>query len=989
MHNVEVLVRARTIAAAVGIGTVFLFSDAAAAVHAVSLVLSASNPHRESFVRVINRSVTDGEVRIDAIDDSGWQPPPLALSIAANQTIHFNSSDLEEGNPEKGLTGATGPPMEGDWRLRLESRLDIEVLAYVRTRDGMLTSMLDLVARGETGHRVPYLNPGRNAAQTSWLRLVNPGDAVAEVTIAGVDDRGESPGSEVRLTIPAGEARRYTARQLETGSHPDLNGALGTGTGKWQLIVTSEEPVQPMSLLQSPTGHLTNLSTSPAGTGPGTAEGGETTYAVDLFPSASHPTRQGFVRVINHGDEPGEVRITVSDSSPRSREPVTLSLDAHETAHFNSQDLEDGNAEKGLSGGVGAGEGAWRLELRSDLDFEVLAYIRHRDGFLTSIHDPVPRSASRHRVSTFNPGDNPNQVSQLRLINPGEKTVEVTIEGIDGRGESPGSEVRLSLPASAARTYTARELELGSHGDLTGSLGDGRGKWQLIVSAERPIRLMSLLQSPTGHLTNLSTRPPVQLSPRISSRFEQWFNDLDPKPWWRESAPYSCEPYENPDSPWREAGMADLGGADPLSLIRWFGNGSYLRYGAMGFEGCTWMWKYPDTTNRDPPADPTYYSLGEVEIHVDIARVPRGARGWQSDDGTRADMTMAETVRLLNAHVAPYFRKISEGRFRITFREGSEFEVPGDGSPDSTTQRHREVLGIDCDDYPCSRYDSGALNRMLLWDVTPTAAGAWNGSVRMSLGSVEAANMGQIVHEIGHAWMFWPHSYAEVRWKPYRDSDIDAPNPYSNRFDFMSRLAEKHGWRQSIPATLAINRYAAGWIAPENVALHLTDHETYTLRKPRDGGNQFLVVHSGRPHAFTTLEVPDERDPAFVQPLTVYDPSAPEGRRPFNYDGVLVNRYDQTVGTGANARVGPAFHDTRNPDFLSDVGWGRDDHALIVDGATRDLGGGVSVTVHANADGSHDVTLTGGRYAEFGPWCKPIRFLRSAYDTGCHFDHPR
>ena len=629
--------RARTIAAAVGIGTVFLFSDTAASVHAVPLVVSASNPHRESFVRVINRSVTDGEVRIDAIDDSGWQPSPLTLSIAADQTIHFNSDDLERGNPEKGLTGATGPPMEGDWRLRLESRLDIEVLAYVRTRDGMLTSMLDLVARGETRRRVPYLNPGRNATQTSWLRLVNHGDAVADVTIAGVDDRGESPGSEVRLSIPAGEARRYTARQLETGSHSDLHGSLGTGTGKWQLIVTSDEHVEAMSLLQSPTGHLTNLSTSPAGTGTGTAEGRETTYAVDLFPSASQPTRQGFVRVINHGDEQGEVRISAFDGSPRSREPVTLSLGAHETAHFNSQDLEEGSAEKGLSGGVGTGEGAWRLELRSDLDFEVLAYIRHRDGFLTSMHDVVPRSVNRHRISTFNPGDNPDQVSRLRLVNPSEKTVEVTIEGIDGRGESPGSEVRLSLPAGAAHTYTARELELGSHGDLTGSLGDGHGKWQLIVAAERPIRLMSLLESPKGHLTNLSTRPPVQLSPRISSRFEQQFNDLEPKPWWKESAPYSCEPYENPDSPWREAGMEDLGGPTPSPSFAgsetaatcvtapWASRVAHGR-GSM---------RMPQTATR-PPTRPT--TLSERSRSTSMSRASR----WTPGDG-RATTAHAPT----------------------------------------------------------------------------------------------------------------------------------------------------------------------------------------------------------------------------------------------------------------------------------------------------------------------------------------------------------
>ena len=204
-----------------------------------------------------------------------------------------------------------------------------------------------------------------------------------------------------------------------------------------------------------------------------------------------------------------------------------------------------------------------------------------------------------------------------------------------------------------------------------------------------------------------------------------------------------------------------------------------------------------------------------------------------------------------------------------------------------------------------------------------------------------------------------------------------------------ARRREARCGSPSRPATLAINRYAAGWIAPENVALHLTDHETYTLRKPRDDGNQFLVVHSGRPNAFTTLEVPDDRAPALIQPLMVHDPSAPGGRRPFNYEGVLVNRYDQTADTGASSRVGPAFHDTRNPDFLSDVGWGRDDHALIVDGETRDLGGGVSATVRANPDGSYDVTLAGGRHAEFEPWCAKIWFTADEYDTGCLFGRPR
>ena len=57
-----------------------------------------------------------------------------------------------------------------------------------------------------------------------------------------------------------------------------------------------------------------------------------------------------------------------------------------------------------------------------------------------------------------------------------------------------------------ARILTASELESGEspHTQLTGGLGDGTGKWRLSVSADRPIQVMSLLQLPTGHLTNLS-----------------------------------------------------------------------------------------------------------------------------------------------------------------------------------------------------------------------------------------------------------------------------------------------------------------------------------------------------------------------------------------------------------------------------------------------------------------------------------------------------
>ena len=139
-----------------------------------------------------------------------------------------------------------------------------------------------------------------------------------------------------------------------------------------------------------------------------------TARSVPLFPAASDLLRQGFVRAINHPDQAGEVAaIAIDDAGWRSPEN-RLTIDANETLHFNSNDLEQGNCDNGLSGGTGApGKGDWRLELTSDLDIEVLAYIRTGDGFLTAIHDVVEQGLIGSRVAIFNPGRSKNQVSLM------------------------------------------------------------------------------------------------------------------------------------------------------------------------------------------------------------------------------------------------------------------------------------------------------------------------------------------------------------------------------------------------------------------------------------------------------------------------------------------------------------------------------------------------------------------------------------------------
>ena len=64
---------------------------------------------------------------IHAIDDSGRRFDPISLPLGAKETAHFNSQDLERGNPSKGLPSGVGP-VDGDWRLELYTELDIEAL---------------------------------------------------------------------------------------------------------------------------------------------------------------------------------------------------------------------------------------------------------------------------------------------------------------------------------------------------------------------------------------------------------------------------------------------------------------------------------------------------------------------------------------------------------------------------------------------------------------------------------------------------------------------------------------------------------------------------------------------------------------------------------------------------------------------------------------------------------------------------------------------
>ena len=488
----------------------FLAPMPATAEHSVPLLPAAGDETREGLVRIINHSARPGEIRFTPIDDDGNRFDPLTLDVGAQVSIHFDSDDLEHGNAAKGLNGAAGPG-QGDWHLEVSSELDIEVLAYVRTNDGPLMSMHDVVPVGADGHRrVSVFHPGDNLDQASRLRLVNATEQAADVTITGVDGLGQSPGSELRISVPAGSVRTLTAQQLESGG--EFEGALGDGTGNWRLLIEAGPAIAVMNLAESSSGHLANLSSSPANVGPAG------THGVPLFPEASDAQgRLGILHVINHSAEAGEVEIEAANDSDWTYDAVTLTLPANGAEQIDSNDLQLGNLVKGLSNGIGTGDGDWRLALSSDLDIEVRARILiERDGFLSAMHHTVPSHDGRHRVAFFDAGDK-EASSELRLINANTDPASVTISGIGDDGVPSGA-VGLTVDAGKSRTVTADELAAGGEG-LEGSLGDGEG-WQLVIESDVPIKVVNLAFNEAGQIANLST-----VAATLAPQSEAAFND--------------------------------------------------------------------------------------------------------------------------------------------------------------------------------------------------------------------------------------------------------------------------------------------------------------------------------------------------------------------------------------------------------------------------------------------------------------------------------
>ena len=245
----------------------------------------------------------------------------------------------------------------------------------------------------------------------------------------------------------------------------------------------------------------------------------------------------------------------------------------------------------------------------------------------------------------------------------------------------------------------------------------------------------------------------------------------------------------------------------------------------------------------------SHYSLGSDIWEVWICESPDGD----------LDISASKLTTLLKAEFVPYFDWLSGGRYRPVFRKGD----PGRVAAPGFAQCLDKIGGLVEDN---TEGVIALVNQQAdFWRGFPGDWEETEGRIPLRLelaatrfpdndrsviggGEVLVVSPGEadggppplisiLAHEFGHT-LFFPHSY-HLR-----------PGFYDNPMDIVSDPEAAPGL---YVGTIAINRYAAGWIDQEDVAVYSGGEKArYTLAPPGETGTQMLVLRSGE-GGFVTL----------------------------------------------------------------------------------------------------------------------------------------
>ena len=258
---------------------------------------------------------------------------------------------------------------------------------------------------------------------------------------------------------------------------------------------------------------------------------------------------------------------------------------------------------------------------------------------------------------------------------------------------------------------------------------------------------------------------------------------------------------------------------------------------------------------------PEIEKLREHTIGTDVWEV------WVCDaaDGT-ASVDLGQAVSYVNDQMGSYFGWLSESRYSPVFLAGGVYTV------DRAFQCASQV----------GQYAFGTSNGVLIIDTLEMVDGAATAGIegelfpgndrwmQVNAGAVAAsplvpqAQPSVVAHEIGHT-IWWPHTFGGLT--TFSDGMIWE---YDNLMDVMSNA----GAAGAIQGTTAINRYAAGWLSPNQVVFHRGGAFNYQLDALGSNGAQMLVLPTDTPGRYTVLgaRVLESYDSALpAQGIEVYD----------------------------------------------------------------------------------------------------------------------
>lgn len=271
------------------------------------------------------------------------------------------------------------------------------------------------------------------------------------------------------------------------------------------------------------------------------------------------------------------------------------------------------------------------------------------------------------------------------------------------------------------------------------------------------------------------------------------------------------------------------------------------------------------------------YSLGTDLWEVWICELPQ--RG-------NVEIDLPAALALLNQEMRPYFSWLSGGKYQPEFVGGGT--VNAAWSPDEVHDIYAPcheivetasagdadagliIIDWNCPDFcPPSSGGSGSGSLVVVDGVVQPDPGSFpqngrsvqtqpyavlsHGILGQSTDNPDYVDLAVVAHEMGHA-LGWPHSFGGQTFVG-SSRDPAYADQYDNPMDQISG-APVHWYLSNTGltvGTIAVNRYAAGWIDPDDVVVHDGGVASYLLAPIGVTGTQMLAIPTGESAHFISL----------------------------------------------------------------------------------------------------------------------------------------